>query len=145
MAVISVNGVPVAASVEVANTFRARFKGLMLRKHLPVGGGMLLTPCNSVHMAFMRMSLDIVYLGADYTVLAVEPNLKPWRVGRLVRGCRHVLELPAGQVALEGIAPGVRLAMRMPMAGSGRLIKPRSAAQSIPCHAPADPPLMERR
>lgn len=137
MAVISINGVPVAASVELANTFATRWKGLMLRKTLPAGGGMLLTPCRSIHMCFMHMSLDIVYLAQDYTVLAVEPELRPWRVGRLVRGCRHVLELPAGQAVLEGIIPGVRVAVRIPMAGGKRLIKPHPAAQTVPQSPPS--------
>jgi uncharacterized membrane protein (UPF0127 family) len=130
MAVISINGIPVAASVEVANTFGTRLRGLMFRRQLPPGGGMLLTPCSSIHMAFMRMNLDIVYLSQNYTVLAVEPDLKPWQVGRLVRGCRHVLELPSGQAALECITPGARLAIRVPMTGRRRLSKPPPATEA---------------
>lgn len=138
MAVISIQGVPVAASVEVANTFSARFKGLMLRKSLPAGGGMLLTQCSGAHMFFMQMSLDVVYLSQSYTVLAVDHRLKPWHVGRMVKGCRHVLELPAGQAELEGILPGARLSVRVPM-GAGKRRVNRSPATGAQKTAPSTP------
>ena len=112
MASISFNGIEIADSVALARSFHTRFAGLMLKKRLPNGGGLLLSPCSSVHMCFMRMALDIVYLSRDYKVLHVERNLKPWRLGAMVKGCRHVLELKAGTAEKYNIAPGGTIAIR---------------------------------
>lgn len=96
-------------SIELAATFASRFMGLMFRKRLPEGAGLLLMPCSSIHMCFMRMPLDIVYLDGFFRVLAVERGLKPWRTGKIIKGTRQVLELPAGAIDRCGIAAGSTL------------------------------------
>lgn len=97
---------PVGGHIEVAATFGRRFAGLMFRKSLPEGSGLLLLPCGSIHMCFMRMPLDVVYLDGRLRVLAVEKGLRPWRAGRFVKGAKAVLELPAGTLDRCGAAPG---------------------------------------
>jgi uncharacterized membrane protein (UPF0127 family) len=102
----------------VAASFWARFRGLMLAPPLAANAGLLLLKCDSVHCAFMRQSIDVVYLDADGVVLKCVPRLKPWRAslsgaGRDAHGQRHVrarhtLELAAGTIARLGIAPGDR-------------------------------------
>lgn len=84
--------------VETADTFLARFRGLMGRRELAPAHALLLEGCSSVHMFFMKFSLDIVYLNRDFRVLYVE-TLRPWQVGSLVKGCAHVLELNAGELS----------------------------------------------
>jgi uncharacterized protein len=102
----------VGSSIEVAATFGKRFMGLMFRDSLTDGSGMLLQPCSSIHMCFMLMALDIVYLDGNFHVLAVQQNLKPWKLGALVKGCKQVLELPAGAAQRCGIAEGMQLAVK---------------------------------
>ena len=85
-----------------------RLRGLLGRRALPRGEGLLLRPSPSIHTWFMRFPIDAVFLGADLEVLAVRPQLPAWRVaGR--RGARAVLELAAGEAGRRGIAPGARL------------------------------------
>lgn len=83
--------------IETADTFLARFRGLMGRRELAPGHALLLEGCSSVHMFFMKFALDIVYLDRDFRVLYVE-TLRPWQIGSLVKGCAHVLELNAGEL-----------------------------------------------
>lgn len=83
--------------IETADTFLARFRGLMGRRELAPGHALLLESCSSVHMFFMKFALDIVYLDRDFRVLYVE-TLRPWQIGSLVKGCAHVLELNAGEL-----------------------------------------------
>lgn len=99
-------GVPVGGRIRVASTFGARLLGLMFRKSLPEGSGLLLTPCGSIHMCFMRMALDIAYLDKERRVLGVEKGLKPWRLGRAAKGTAMVLELPAGTIDRCGLSTG---------------------------------------
>jgi uncharacterized protein len=99
----------VGGAISIASTFGSRFMGLMFRKRLPEGSGLLLLPCSSVHMCFMRMALDIVYMDAGLRVLGVQQGLKPWRVGTIIKGVKQVLELPAGTARRCGIVTGIVL------------------------------------
>ena len=53
----------VSLSVEIARSWWARFKGLMLRAPLDEGRGLYLEETNSIHMCFMRFANDAVYYG----------------------------------------------------------------------------------
>ena len=64
--------------LEIADTFFRRFCGLMLRKKLPAGKGLLIAPCSSIHMCFMRFAIDAIFIDKDYKVLKVARNVKPW-------------------------------------------------------------------
>lgn len=104
----------------VADNFLARFRGLMLAPPLRAHQGLLLTRCASVHCAFMRAPIDVVYLDASGTVTKCVAGLGPWRAsagraGREPGGARyrrpaHTLELAAGTIARLGIAAGATLA-----------------------------------
>jgi uncharacterized protein len=92
----------------VADKPWSRMRGLLGRSELPMGEGLLLKPCGSVHMFFMRFAIDVVFLDRELAVVGVVPVLRPWRTaGR--RGAKAALELPAGEAARRGIEPGERL------------------------------------
>jgi uncharacterized protein len=95
-------------SCTVADTALSRLKGLLGRKSLASGEGLLLQPASSVHTFFMRFPIDVVFLDGELRVLALVANLKPWRAAAR-RGARAVLELPAGECASRHIRPGERL------------------------------------
>jgi uncharacterized protein len=94
------------AGIWVADSARARMKGLLGRRSMAPGEGLLLQPAGSVHTAFMRFPIDVVFLDRDHRVLRVAPNVAPWRlVGQ--RGAKAVLELPSGAAERRGLEPGV--------------------------------------
>ena len=95
--------------VEVADTFFARFCGLMGRRELPEGQGLLIAPCSSVHMCFMRFSIDVLYLDKDYRILKVVSHLRPWFGMSICFKAWGVLELPEGTAERLGIQEGMRL------------------------------------
>jgi uncharacterized membrane protein (UPF0127 family) len=88
-----------------ADNLWTRFWGLMGRGSLPEGGGLHIVPCSSLHMFFMRIPLDVVYLDGEQRVVKVVGDLKPWRISA-ARGAKTVLELPVGTIARTGTAPG---------------------------------------
>ena len=98
-----------ASRAEKAESHWARLMGLMGRRSLPEGGGMLITPCSSVQTTFMRFAIDVVFLDRDGQVVKVVPELKPYRGAFGGRGAHSLLELPAGAAAHGGIAVGDRL------------------------------------
>ncbi len=92
-------GETLAEEVELADTYFTRLKGLMFRRYLPKGQGLLLDPCPQIHTCFMRFAIDAVFVDKTGTVLYVKENMKPWRFGRFVRGSRRTLELAGGTLA----------------------------------------------
>ncbi len=97
------DGTVLVADLEVARTFRARSLGLLGRRGLPEGHGLLIPRCGSVHMFGMRFAIDVVFLDDEGVVVKVVENLRPWRMA--VSSGTQALELPAGTVAR--IAPGL--------------------------------------
>ncbi len=89
-----------------ARGFWPRLVGLLGRSSLEPGEALLLDPCTSVHTAFMRFAIDVVYLDRDGKVVKVSPGLKPFRASGMLRGGRSVVELPAGVIASTGTVPG---------------------------------------
>jgi uncharacterized membrane protein (UPF0127 family) len=93
-------------NLETANRFFKRFIGLMGRKRINPGGGLLIAPCSSIHMFFMRFPIDAVFIGSDGRVVYLEKQIQPWRVSRVVWKARSVLELPAGTIDRTGTEVG---------------------------------------
>jgi uncharacterized membrane protein (UPF0127 family) len=92
----------------LADTALTRMKGLLGRRDLPSGEGILLKPASSVHMAFMRFAIDAVFLDGELRVVKIASDLRPWRAAGS-RGAKAVLELPAGESGRRGIRVGDRL------------------------------------
>jgi len=92
----------------LAETALSRCRGLLGRSGLSSGEGMLLRPASSVHTAFMRFAIDVVFLDRADRVLKVADDLGPWRMAGC-RGARAALELPAGEARRRGLRPGVSL------------------------------------
>lgn len=89
-----------------ANSIATRALGLMGRAALPEGSGLVIDPCTSIHMFFMRFAIDALYVAQDGAVLRVVPRLRPWRLGPIILRARYVVELPAGTAARTGTQPG---------------------------------------
>ena len=84
-----------ASPVYIADSFSLRFRGLMMRSELAPGEGLLLKNCSSIHCFFMRFPIDVIYLDKEMKVVGKE-TVEPWRIGKLFKGARHVLELGKG-------------------------------------------------
>jgi len=99
-----------ANQVRYADTFSARFFGMMLKKRFPLEyDALLLTPCNSIHTFFMLYPLDVLFLDSETKILKICENLAPGRSLAVVNGAKHVLELPAGCVARSSVNVGDKL------------------------------------
>ncbi len=109
------SGRVLAGELERPRTFIGRGLGLMFRSPLPAGAGMLIEPCNGIHMLFMRFPIDALFLDREDRVKRVYRRLPPWYgVVWLVWGAHKVVELPPG--ALDGLdfATGEQLQLAEP-------------------------------
>ncbi len=105
------NGEQLASDVRVARSLWSRFWGLMGRRSLSEGHGILLTPCASVHTFFMRFPIDVIFLDRDNRVVKVITAMKPWRTALGGRGAQSALELEAGALEANGLQPGDVIAL----------------------------------
>ena len=82
--------------VEIADSFFLRLKGLMLKKNIG-SGGLLLTHTASIHTFFMRMNIDIIFIGEKGICFKVVENLGRNRLS-WAWSSLAVIEFPAGTV-----------------------------------------------
>ena len=66
-------------TAEVARSFWARVKGLIGRRGLPPGRGLLILRCNAIHTFFMRFAIDATFYDREDRVVKVVRNIRPWR------------------------------------------------------------------
>ena len=103
------DGRVVAESVTVADSTMRRLRGLLGKGDLPSGHGILLRPAWSIHTAFMRFPIDVVFLDADQVVIKIVPRVSPFKTASC-RGAREVVELRAGECDRRGLSLGDRVA-----------------------------------
>ena len=103
-------------SVEMATTEEEKTTGLMYRKELPDGKGMLFdfTPAQEVSMWMKNtfISLDMIFIRADGRILRIAENTEPLSTRIISSGglAKGVLEVIAGTAKKYGIEPGDRVA-----------------------------------
>ena len=101
----------------VAESFISRLRGWIGKTRADLGEGILFPSCSSIHMYFMSMPIDVVFLrvvhakeGERKVVTSAYGNVRPWKLLPLGDGNAHeTLELPPGSIARLGIAPGDEL------------------------------------
>jgi uncharacterized membrane protein (UPF0127 family) len=106
--IANLDGPVVCERCVIADSPLRRMRGLLGRKTLDAGHGILIRPAPAIHTWFMRFAIDAVFLDRNLSVLSVRPELRPWRLAGQ-RGARAVLELAAGEAERRGIVPGDRL------------------------------------
>jgi len=105
-----------AFAVEIADNDADRAKGLMYRKELPEGRGMLFDFQREQEVSFWMqntyISLDMVFIRGDGRILRVVENTEPLSTRLIPSGgpVRGVLEVIAGTARKLGIKPGDRVA-----------------------------------
>ncbi len=113
--IVTKSGVKVF-NVEIARTTEERERGLMYRKELPDGQGMLFdfSPQQEVSMWMKNtyVSLDMIFIQADGRILRIAENTKPLSERIISSGgpVKAVLEVVAGTARKDGIAAGDRVA-----------------------------------
>ncbi len=113
--IVTKSGVQVF-SVEMATTEEEKTTGLMYRKELPDGKGMLFdfSPEQQVSMWMKNtyISLDMIFIRADGRILRIAENTEPLSTKIISSGglAKGVLEVIAGTAQKYGIAPGDRVA-----------------------------------
>jgi uncharacterized membrane protein (UPF0127 family) len=103
-------------AVEIADTEAAREKGLMFRKELPEGRGMLFDFHREQDVSFWMQNtyipLDMIFIRGDGRILRIAENTEPLSTRIIPSGgpVLAVLEVIGGTARKLGITPGDRVA-----------------------------------
>ncbi len=121
--IVSASGVH-AFSVELATNDEERERGLMYRKELPQGHGMLFDFGHDQPVAFWMhntyISLDMMFIRSDGRIMRIEESAEPLSDRLIPAGApvRAVLEVIGGTAQQLGIKAGDRVIN--PIFGTGR-------------------------
>ena len=92
----------IASQVRVAETFWPCARGWIGRTDLDAEEGLLFPRCNSIHMWFMKTSIDVVFMkrtGSEWQVIKLCRSVRPWSplpIGAIAAD--DTLELPEGSI-----------------------------------------------
>jgi hypothetical protein len=96
----------IADHATVAASMLTRMRGLIGRRTLARGEGLVIGPCSGVHTFFMRMPLDVVFLNRHNQVVCSVSGLPTWAMLPWVRGAIRAIEVPVGTVHESRTAVG---------------------------------------
>ncbi len=119
----------VGQHIIMANSFFTRFKGLMMKKELAAGEGLLLSKTKQIHTFWMRIPIDVVYLKrldvekvgfsfdeasktTKYEIVGLVEHMEPWKIGKYYSHADSVLELKAGQIKQQSLHLNTKLVLK---------------------------------
>jgi uncharacterized membrane protein (UPF0127 family) len=84
---------------DLADTFWSRLRGLLGRASLLDGKALIITRCNSIHMFFMRFSIDVVFIDKNNVVVGLLERIPPNSISPVFWRSSKAIELPTGKIA----------------------------------------------
>lgn len=102
------SGQATATTVEIADTRKSRNRGLLGRDDLDASTAFVLSPCWSIHTAFMRFAIDVMFVDGSGQVVRVVHDLGPWRIAVAPRA-HSVIEFRGGSLASRDVRIGDRV------------------------------------
>lgn len=114
ISILKADGSSVILHAEIAATDKEREQGLMYRRELPAGEGMLFVFDHDQTMSFWMKNtfipLSIAYISSDGIILEIH-DMKPHREIPVTssRSARYALEVPQGWFETAGVKTGDRL------------------------------------
>ncbi len=98
--------------VRVAEDFGSRFFGMMFWRRGRDLPALWFPDCNSIHMFFMRIPLDLIFLNSKFEIVKIALNVKPWTPYAGCSKARSVLEVVPGTWDTSQIKIGDTLVLK---------------------------------
>ena len=99
--------------IKIADNFFSRLRGLIGKNFLPQGEGLLIAPCQSIHMCFMKFPIDAIYIDKNFVVKKIVPNLKIWTGFSICLSAWGVVEVAAGEAERLNLKVGEKLEVKI--------------------------------
>ncbi len=98
---------------ELANSFGQRLKGLLGRKYLPWGTGLVIFPCRSVHTLGMSFPLDIGFVNQEGRLCRVYESVPTQKINLSAKEAQYAIEAPAGTFAITRTRENDRIGLKV--------------------------------
>jgi len=73
-------------------------QGLLGKGSFDSGEALVITRCNSIHMVFMKFSIDVVFLDKRNKAVGIVEKIKPFAFSPIFWKSACAIELPAGTI-----------------------------------------------
>jgi uncharacterized protein len=97
--------------ITVAGTSLSRLVGLLGKRNLEPGTGLLIIPSQAIHTVAMRFAIDVVFVDRNWRVIHLRHTMAPFRMTGVHWKARCVLELPSGVIAQTSTMVGDQLSI----------------------------------
>jgi len=94
--------VTLADEAGIADTFFGRLKGLLGRKDLPKGDGLVIDPCTGIHTVGMKFGMDVIFLDRSSCVIGLRTGIAPNHLTRIFWKAKRAVELPVATIEDSG-------------------------------------------
>lgn len=103
-------GKVLAERASFAGDSKSRREGLLKRTEFPEGEGLLISPCEAIHMFGMKFPIDVVFFDRKKVVRKVVHSIPKNRIA-FCFSAATALELPAGTAIATGTGKGDQLSV----------------------------------
>ena len=88
----------IAQNASVAHSFYSRSKGLLGRSSLSEGEALIIPHCQSIHMFFMRFSIDVIFIDKQDKVVGLVEKIKPFQLSGVFWKASYAIEAAEGTI-----------------------------------------------
>lgn len=88
--------------------------GLLNKKSLLADEALVITKCQSIHMFFMRFSIDVIFVDKNDHVVGLVQRIKPFRLSPIFFQSRYAIEVPEGVIEKVRMSIGDKVEIKMP-------------------------------
>ena len=93
----------------ITTSFYERFKGLLGKKGLQQQESLIISPCNSIHMFFMKFEIDVLFIDENNKVCYLIESFKTWKMSKVIKNSKYVIELKSKTIYSKNIEVGDKI------------------------------------
>lgn len=89
----------IADNGRMADSFETRLIGLLNKSQIIPGEALVISPCQQIHMFFMRFSIDVIFINSSNVVVGLVEDIKPFAMSSIFRHSHRAIEVPPGTIS----------------------------------------------
>lgn len=89
----------IADNGRMADNFMARLVGLLNQSQIVPGEALVISPCQQIHMFFMKFSIDVIFVNNSDIVVGLVENIQPFAMSPIIRNSYRAIEVPSGTIS----------------------------------------------
>jgi len=97
--------------IGVAETSLTRMVGLLGKRGLEPGTGLLIMPSQAIHTVAMKFPIDVLFVDRKWRVVGMRSAMPPYRLTGIHWRARCVIELPSGKISETSTEVGDQLSV----------------------------------